>query len=152
MRAQHPTRRALPWALAVACAEVAFAQGAAPAAQPAQSASGASPALVVLDVDDTATAGGKPLKMSVREVQRQPDHSVVEVVFVSGASVPSSLFVLKGMCTVLKSRGERLFRAEQIASAPTTYRVTFPRRASESALRGPEKQVFSDEDCGRLGF
>src|SRR4051812_42878942 len=58
----------------------------------------AVPALYHLEVEDAPAENGKRLNMSLREVQRAIDHSLVEVSFVSGGSVSSSMFVFRGMC------------------------------------------------------
>ena len=106
--------------------------------------------LVTLQVDEPASGGGKPLKMSFAELQREVDYSLVEVVFISGASVPSSMFVLKGMCAVMRARSERFVQTELVGSNPTRYRVTFPRQVDGSDLRGSDKKAFSEQECSLL--
>jgi hypothetical protein len=119
----------------------------------AASAQPATPdGLVVLQVDEQAVAGSKALKMTFREARREADHSVVEVQFTSGASVPSSMFIVKGMCAIMRARGERYFQSEPLGSGPAQYKVTFPRQPNDNELQGREKKVFSEQDCSRLRF
>ena len=109
-------------------------------------------AWVELQVDEHAPSGSKPLKMTFKELERKADHSIVEVVFTSGASVPSSMFVIRGMCAVMRSRAERYFQSEPLESGPTRYKLTFPKQAVEAALRGTGKKVFTEQDCAMFKF
>lgn len=53
--------------------------------------------------------GGKDLIMKLEEVERAQDYSIVRIQYTSGASVPSSMFVTKGMYTIAKQRGTKYF-------------------------------------------
>ena len=56
------------------------------------------------DSVETNPEEGKPLKMELRETKREDKFSIVEVKFSSGASVPSIMFVVKGMYEIAKMR------------------------------------------------
>jgi hypothetical protein len=111
-----------------------------------------APALVALSVDEPGQGGGKPLKMSFVELERRAGDSLVEVSFTSGASVPLSIFILKGICTLLRARGQAYALAEEIGTAPRRIRITFPKEAGPSELRGPGKKLLAAADCATLGL
>src|SRR5947209_7655572 len=52
---------------------------------------------------------GKPLRMRFEEVERSPRYSVVQVTFTSAASVPSSMFTVRGMWEIARQRGLPFF-------------------------------------------
>ena len=52
---------------------------------------------------------GKPLNMAIKEIKREEKYSIIEVTYISGASVPSSMFTLKGMYEIAKIRGASHF-------------------------------------------
>src|ERR1700759_591275 len=52
---------------------------------------------------------GKPLRMRFEEMERTPRYSVVQVTFTSGASVPSSMFIVRGMWEIARQRGLPFF-------------------------------------------
>ena len=120
----------------------------------------ASPAatseLVRLSVKQSPVENGKLLNMEFREIERVGSHSVAEVTFVSGGSVSSSMFVVRGMCAVTRARGEKYFNSERIAGAMTRYKITFPQDRplpSRGAITSPDaNHAFSTEDCMALGF
>jgi hypothetical protein len=135
------TRTAL---LALAClASVACAQ------QPTLP-SGQTPALVELKVADGPAENGKTLNATFRELERAQTHSVVEVFVASGGSVSSSMFTLRGVCAVVRARGEKFGHSEPVQ--PGKYKVSFPTAPAPEQLRGPNKSVFSLEECALLRF
>ena len=52
---------------------------------------------------------GKPLNMKFKEISREEKYSIVEVKYISGASVPSTMFIVKGMYEIAKLRGSNYF-------------------------------------------
>ena len=52
---------------------------------------------------------GKPLRMRFEEIERAPRYSIVQVTFTSGASVPSSMFTVRGMREIAHQRGLPFF-------------------------------------------
>jgi hypothetical protein len=52
---------------------------------------------------------GKPLRMRFEEIEQAPRYSVVQVTFTSGASVPSSMFIVHGMWEMAHQRGLPFF-------------------------------------------
>lgn len=53
--------------------------------------------------------GGKDLKITFREVSRDEKTSLVKVTYRSGASVASSMFVVRGFYDIAKARGAKYF-------------------------------------------
>ena len=113
--------------------------------------------LVHLAVNQPAgEGGGKPLVMEFAEVERTELQSVVEVKYVSGASVPSSMFALGGMCAVARARGAAYFRTAPLPGMPQRHVVTF---LTEKPATGPvvagkpnPDAVISLADCALLGM
>ena len=112
--------------------------------------------LVHLTVNDAPNAGGKPLVMEVTEVERTEAQSIVEVKYISGASVPSSMFAMRGMCAVARARGAAYFRTEPMPGMPQRQVVTFPTERPASGLgsagSGKPDTVFALTDCALLGM
>jgi len=117
--------------------------------------------LVHFETKQAPVENGKTLEMQFRELERSESSSIVEVTFVSGGSVSSSMFVLHGMCAVTRARGANYFTSEQVEGQPNRYKVTFPREgqapndrktASHASSSRPEEHVFSIAECGMLGF
>ena len=52
---------------------------------------------------------GKPLKMRFEEIERAPHYSIIRVTHESGASVPSIMFVTRGMWEIARIRGTPFF-------------------------------------------
>jgi len=132
------------------------------------SSAGASE-LVSLDANEGPVENGKALKMEFREVERKGDESAIRVVFHSGGSVSSSMFVMKGSCAIAKSRGAKFFRnvAEsegsggewnyavafaQTPNAPALKIPSPPKPASEDEDEASANGVFSFSECQMLGF
>jgi hypothetical protein len=131
---------------------LAFATCAALLTLGAQSVGAAE--LVYLSVKDAAVENGKKLEMEFREIERTAEASVVEVSMVSGGSVASSMFTMRGMCAVTRARGAKYFSTERIASNPTRYKVVFP---ADRPPAGPQpsntynpQRVISVADCQLL--
>lgn len=111
-----------------------------------------APELVSFSVADAPVENGKKLNASFRELRREPDHSVVRAAVVSGGSVSSSMFILRGACLVLHARGARYVTvAPEPGASSDTFRLTFPAQAAPEP-GGPGKGAFSAGDCRLLGF
>ena len=120
--------------------------------------------LVSLDVNDEPVENGKTLKMEFREIKRTAKESTVRVVFHSGGSVSSSMFVVRGSCAIAKSRGMQFFRNTnevEIDGSTTEYTIAFSNSRNDSALKvqpsggsadDDEDGVFSTGECRMLGF
>jgi hypothetical protein len=111
--------------------------------------------LVHLSARDMPAESGKPLDMTFEEIRRAPDASLVEVSYGrAGAAAPSSMFILKGMCSIAESRGKQYFRAVQISKKPLRFGVTFPEDAGPSEVRAAKvtDKVFSLAECALLNF
>ena len=129
---------------------ILLASGCATSAYEATAPAPAS--LFSLSVEDVPAENGKKLNMVLRELSREAESSLVQVTFVSGGSVSSSMFILRGMCGLMRVRGENYFASERVSNSLTQYRMTFPKVVGEQALRGPDKKAFSAAECSLLGF
>jgi hypothetical protein len=111
--------------------------------------------LVRLTTKDVPIEDGKQLNMTFAEIRRAPDASMVEVTYPLGASAaPSSMFILKGMCSIAESRGKQYFKAVQLSKKPLRFGVTFPEDAgpSDPNPASVTGKVFSLAECALLNF
>jgi hypothetical protein len=96
------------------------------------SALASDPTLFHLSVKDTPVENGKVLNMEIQEIERKTDSSTVQIVRRSGGSVSSSMFVLRGMCGLARSRSAQYFIPTRIVGEETErYSVKFPQVAPE---------------------
>jgi hypothetical protein len=91
----------------------------------------ADPPLFHLAIADIPVENGKVLNMEFHEVAREAGASTVEITRRSGGSVSSSMFVLRGMCGLARSRGKQYFVTEQVAGERNRYTVAFPETPPE---------------------
>jgi hypothetical protein len=91
----------------------------------------ADPPLFHLAIADVPVENGKVLNMEFQEVAREVGTSTVQITRRSGGSVSSSMFVLRGMCGLARSRGKQYFVPEQVAGDRNRYTVTFPETPPE---------------------
>ncbi|MBC7456148.1 MAG: hypothetical protein H7335_21095 [Massilia sp.] len=91
----------------------------------------ANPQLFHLAIADIPVENGKMLNMAFDEVAREADASTVQITRRSGGSVSSSMFVLRGMCGLARSRGKHYFVTEQVTGESNRYTVTFPETPPE---------------------
>lgn len=90
------------------------------------------PILFHLSVKDVPVENGKMLDMEFQEIERKTDSSIVQIARRSGGSVSSSMFVLKGMCGLARSRSAQYFIPTRIVDEKTErYTVAFPQVAPE---------------------
>ena len=107
--------------------------------------------LVHLEAKGQTVENGKTIDMEFTEVERRSDASIVQVIFRSGGSVSSSLFILRGMCSVARARGEVYFKSTRLPAPEGRYIVRFPRDAPSASETAPGGEVFSLAQCDRLG-
>lgn len=112
--------------------------------------------LVRLSARDMRIDGIKQSDMMFVEIRRAPDASLVEVSSAPGSSgVPSSMFILKGMCSIAESRGKQYFRVVQVSKKPMRFGVTFPEDAGPGDVSQPAgvtDKIFSLAQCSLLNF
>jgi hypothetical protein len=110
--------------------------------------------LYQLSVNGERVENGKILNMTFQEISREADHSIAEVTFVSGGSVSSSMFALRGACGVARVRGEKFFKVVPLSKNPSRIRLQFQAQASEVELRPAviADKVFSVSECAMIGF
>jgi hypothetical protein len=61
------------------------------------------------EVNEKAAAGGKDLIMKLEELRRDAKTSEIKVVHTSGASVPSSMFIMRGCYDIAQARKAAFF-------------------------------------------
>jgi hypothetical protein len=111
--------------------------------------------LVRLSARDLPAEHGKQMDMTFIETRRGADASLVEISSTPGAlSVPSAMFILKGLCSIAESRGKQYFRAVQLSRKPMRLGVTFPEEAGQQDLRvtSVTDRTFSLAECSLLNF
>jgi hypothetical protein len=110
--------------------------------------------LVRLSARDMRVENGKLPDMTFVEIRRAPNASLVEVTANASGAAPSSMFILKGMCSIAESRGKQYFRVVQMSKKPLRFGVTFPEDASPSDARpgSVTDKVFSLAECSLLNF
>jgi hypothetical protein len=118
----------------------------------AATAVSAAPPLYRLQVAEPKGESAKPLNMVYQEISRTDEVSLVEVTYVSGASVPSSMFILRGDCGVAKARGKRYFKTVQVSKDPTRFELRFPATANEARPANIADKIFSREECELFGM
>jgi hypothetical protein len=101
----------------------------------------APPVVLELGATDSSTA---------RETTRTPEFSVVEAEIVWGDSQASLLYLVRGLCGVMRARGQKLAVSEQTLDRPVQYRLSFPNTPSIEDAKGPPRMVLSDSDCTRI--
>lgn len=85
-------------------------------------------------VKEPASTNPKPLEVYYREIERNDGFSIIEYRYISGASVPASLFGLRGNCAIAQREQWSHFASERIDSPEvgwTRYRLF---RASADAM------------------
>jgi hypothetical protein len=115
----------------------------------------ASADLVRLTAKDVPIENGKQLSMTFEEIRRAPDASLVEVTYPSsGSAAPSSMFILKGLCSIAESRGKQYFRAVLLSKKPLRFGVTFPEDAGplDPGPASVTEKIFSLAECALLNF
>ena len=86
------------------------------------------------------------------EVERTAEYSLVEVRSAPKGSVPSSMFALRGACAVARARGEQYVSSVPVPGSVPKHRLSFPKSATETQLKGQSKSVFSLAECEMLRF
>jgi hypothetical protein len=146
-------RRVTVGAIMGACVVMLWACASAPSPSPSSQGGVDNQGLVRLSVKDEIVENGKKLEIDFREVERTAAGSIAEVTTVSGGSVTSSLFTMRGMCAVTRARGEKFFSTTRIASSPNRYSIVFPQ--SQSAVPGKassQNRIISLDECQLMGM
>ena len=86
----------------------------------------ADPALYRLAIADVPVENGKILDMEFHETARDDHASTVRIVRRSGGSVSSSMFILRGMCGLMRARGKENVVPERLPGDGERFTVTFP--------------------------
>lgn len=72
-------------------------------------AAGGESGLYSDSVNQPSSGGGKGFVMSFTELERQPHYSIIKVKYISGSSVGSAMFVVKGCWEIARRRGMEYF-------------------------------------------
>ena len=104
-------------------------------------------ALVSVSIVDAPSQNGKKLNATYREIQRDPDRSLIETKIISGGSIDSIMFVVNGDCAVMLARGEKDYASKPIPDKPGHHWITFPKTPNE---QGSQKQGLSAAECVML--
>jgi len=99
-----------------------------------------------LVVSDQPVENGKVLDMEFHEIERDADGSTVQIIRRSGGSVSSSMFIVRGLCGVVRSRGKQYVVSEPVAGEGVRYRLTFPDTPPEQG------KGWTIAQCDLLGF
>lgn len=109
--------------------------------------------LVILATSGSKVENGKTLDMRFEEVERNEKSSIVVVTFNSGGSVSSSMFIMKGMCSVTRARGEKFFVSKDLGTNGSRYELTFPQSITpEQSDPLSDNHVSSLDECSILGM
>lgn len=92
----------------------------------------------------------KALSMVIRETTRSPDFSMVEADVIAGESTTSLLYLARGFCGLIHSRGWTVALIEQVSEHPVVYRLAVP--TSEHLEGGPglPRMILSESECARI--
>ncbi len=91
--------------------------------------------------------------MEFREIERNKAGSVAQVSAEAGGPVTSSLFTMRGVCAIARSRGEKFFSTTRIASNPSRYNIVFPQNQSAAPGKSSDgSRIVSIEECELLGM
>lgn len=107
-------------------------------------------------VKEPPKASGKPLEVYYREIERGDGYSLVEYRYVSGASVPASLFGMRGHCAIARREGWSHFANEGIEGAQQgwsryrVFRIAPADRRADSTAPDRLRSIALDE-CVLLG-
>jgi hypothetical protein len=134
-----------------ACVAMLWACASGPAPTPRTAVDSAN--LVRLIYKDDSAQGGDKVLMEFREIERTKAGSVAQVSAETGGPVTSSLFTMRGVCAITRSRGEKFFTTTRIASSPSRYSIVFPQSQSTT----PEKdsstgRIISLDECQLMGM
>jgi hypothetical protein len=134
-----------------ACVVMLWACASGPAPTPTTAVDSAN--LVRLIYKDDSGQSSNRVLMEFSEIERTQAGSLAQVSAEAGGPVTSSLFTMRGMCAVARSRGEKFFSTTRISSNPSRYSIVFP----QSQSTAPEKtsgagRVVSLEECQSMGM
>jgi len=95
---------------------------------------------------------GKFLSMTIREVKREAEFSIVDIEATSeaGRSPAASLFLVRGLCGLMLARGQKVAVAEQLSEQPIEFKIAFPESATVEEPKGLPRMVLSEANCARL--
>lgn len=100
--------------------------------------------------NERGEAGTPPFTVIVREVQRDRESSILQVESTSRNDGKSSVFMLKGMCGLMRARGQKGAVSEQISVQPLQFRMTFPESPKIDDRPGPPRLVFTERECAAV--
>jgi hypothetical protein len=86
--------------------------------------------------------------MHFKEIERTATTSLVEMIYTPHREAPDQVQLIRGVCLLMRPRGEQFVQAVLISRDPIRYEVTFPKATAESPLGsgGP----LSASQCARF--
>ena len=127
---------------------LAFSCAASAADAPASAPEG----LYSVAIEAAPDGNGKVVSMTIREIERGAEFSIVDIEAASeaGRSSAAPLFLVRGLCGLMVARGQKLAVAEQVSEKPIEFRMTFPASAAVEEGKGLPRLVLSETNCARL--
>lgn len=103
-------------------------------------------------VKEPASTNLRPLEVYYREIDRDDGLSIIEYRYISGASVPASLFGLRGNCAIAQREQWSHFASERIDSPEVGWTRFRLFRASADAIsqasnEARQKRTMALTDC-----
>ena len=137
-------------ALQLALLAVLLVAGSAFAQTPGQASAPSSGALYQWSVRDRPAPNGKKLDLRMREIERQPESSVVEIDLAPDADAATWGPILEGLCGLMQARGQPGAVSEQISVQPLRFRMTFPDKPAIDDRPGPPRLVLGERECSAI--
>jgi hypothetical protein len=104
----------------------------------------------VWSVQDRPAPNGKKLDVRLREIERKPESSLVEIDVAPSADAAAWGPILDGMCGLMQARGRSGAVSEQISVQPLRFRITFPDKPAIDDRPGPPKLVLGERECSTI--
>jgi len=109
-------------------------------------------ALYRMSAEAMPAGNGKSLSLTVQEVKREAEFSIVDVEATSetARSPAASLLLVRGLCGLMLARGQKFAVAEQVSEQPIEFRMTFPESAAVEERKGLPRLVLSEANCAGI--
>ncbi len=106
--------------------------------------------LYVLSRKVLPSGSGKAVEMNFREIEREPESSLVEISIDSGADPAAWVPMLQGMCGLMHARQHTSAVSEQVSVQPLRFRITFPNSPKIDDQPGLPRLVLSEKECAAI--
>ena len=120
-------------------------------AQPASGPQAAAPQdLYVLSVKNGQLPDGKAFDMRLREIERLPESSLVEVDLDAGEDPAAWVPMLRGLCGLMHARQQASAVGEQLSVHPLRFRLSFSGAGKVDDKPGPPRLVLGAKECATI--